>query len=268
MAKSKNFLIFLAAALPMLFGCCCDCPVQPKPEHALLVFIDKSESVHLDSLVNKEKIKSLITMAIDTMLRFPGDKIEVRFVHGQTAGATIVLNEFVQDTVPCECDKTPQEIQDEHDAYESNIEDFKTDLVKDIVSSLEQSTANSNISGNTDLLGTLQVASEFLSKAPDFKSKVVIYLSDMVHSVQSDGAQQRDYHANPLKDKVMAENAAKTDLAWAKSQYTLQPGAWDNTKVLLWFPSTSMDQTHNEQMKNYWKTLFAELNGSVKVLTN
>lgn len=268
MAKSKNFLIFLAAALPMLFGCCCDCPVQPKPEHALLIFIDKSESVNLDNPVNMGKIRSLLAITIDSMIQLPGDQIEVRYIHGQTAGATIVLNEAIKDTIPCACNKAPDDVENDNKKYNKNIERIKGNLVDDIVASLEKSERSSAVSGNTDLLGTLQVASEFLSKAPDFKSKVVIYLSDMVHSVQSDGAQQRDYHANPLKDKVMAENAAKTDLAWAKSQYTLQPGAWDNTKVLLWFPSTSMDQTHNEQMKNYWKTLFAELNGSVKVLTN
>lgn len=268
MEKSSASVCLLAVMLPILFGCCCECPRQPGPEHALLIFVDKSKSVDLANPVNEQKIISLLSNTLDTMLRYQGDKIEVRFVHGQTAGATVVLNESVEEPIPCECDKSPDEIRDEIKQYQDKMESLRDEMVEDIVLHLKEQDNQSPVSLETDLLGTLEVAGTFLDHSAGFKSKTIIYFSDMVHSVTSENGSRRDYHAEPFPDKPTAETAGKSDLDWAKAYYKLQPKTWDNTKVLLWFPNTSMQATQNAEMKYYWKTLFAGLNPTIEFTTN
>lgn len=91
------------------------------------------------------------------------------------------------------------------------------------------------LSMQTDLLGTLEVASDFFGKTPE-----------------------RDYHAKPPGSKAEAESLGVPDLTWAKTQYKLEPDAWNNAKVLLWFPNTSMEASHAAEMKYYWNALFSD----------
>ena len=239
-----------------VFACSTNTDKQAKTDGPTytLIFLDKTRSVNIDNAFVRQKYQQAITTIIEENIRQKGDKVDVYFIHENTAKAralTLTARTEMEDVSAASA--TDREAAETEFSLALNRE--KATIRQRVVQQLvAQNRETSN--QETDIWASLPV----IEKANETGATVkVYYLSDMIESVR--GADRRDFQVRPPKNNAQADEWAKTDAKQLK-RYTL--GSPDIILILPFEPNASVRE-NNPAVTQYWQTLFSELGvGTVK----
>ncbi|WP_031528481.1 hypothetical protein [Dyadobacter crusticola] len=215
-----------------------------------LVFLDKTQSVHVDRNYVNDKYRQALTDIVETNMRNKGDKLEVYFIHENTSKARALSL-----TVRSEKDETEGANATDREgietAFQLALQKEKGIYLRQLLTKLnQQNTGASNL--QTDIWASLPV----IAKAGESGSEVkVYYFSDMVESVK--GADRRDFHIKPPKSDSEAEADAKAD-SKKLDQYAIGS---PQVTIVSPFEPTASTKENNPHVTHYWQTLFQELGG-------
>ncbi|CAG5073792.1 hypothetical protein DYBT9623_04924 [Dyadobacter sp. CECT 9623] len=215
-----------------------------------LVFLDKTQSVHIDKNYVNDKYRQALTDIVETNMRNKGDKLEVYFIHENTSKARALSL-----TVRTEKDNlegvNATDREGIETAFQLSLQKEKGIYLRQLLAKLnQQNTGASNQS--TDIWASLPV----IAKAGESGSEVkVYYFSDMVESVK--GADRRDFHIKPPKNDSEAEADAKADTK-KLDQYAIGS---PQVTIVSPFEPTASTKENNPHVTHYWQTLFQELGG-------
>lgn len=228
----------------------------------LLVFIDKSQSVNDLPPAFSTLFEAQIGPILSKMIRTPGDKMEAYLIHGATVSNQKVLENVFKAMLPNK-EGGPQDQEDAANKYKSDLERFHKRTSQDIINILEDKSIG-DATLETDVLGSLELISNFISSIPKEDTAMVVYMSDMVHSQ----AAPRDYYKKPIKDLQDANACATADYNWLQSQRKINSDAFRNLKIHIIFPSGNYDMSQNDKMMYYWQALLGKINNSVQISRN
>jgi len=248
------FLFLLATA------CGDNCKQENLPCRKLLIFLDKSASVDGQDARVASMVDGDLNLLLDSLISRPGDMVEVHLIHGESIGSPYVLQKTLKEVLPCEDEMGPGAFQEALDGYQQRLKAYRRSI-KTSISDYLREHSKEKVTNETDLLGTLEVISDFFPGQRQGEINTVLYISDMVHSK----ATPRDYYKNPTKGLAETEDCAKRDLVWLKANHKVDPKVFDNLKIKIWFTGADYGRTQNEQMKYYWTALFNELNTSARL---
>ncbi|MCE6988964.1 hypothetical protein [Dyadobacter sp. CY323] len=215
-----------------------------------LVFLDKTQSVHVDKNYVNEKYRQALTDIIDNNMKNKGDKLEVYFIHENTSKAR-ALSLTVRSEKDDMSAANATDREGIETAFQLSLQKEKGIYLRQLLTKLnQQNTGASNLS--TDIWASLPV----IAKAGESGSEVkVYYFSDMIESVK--GADRRDFHINPPKSDSEAEADAKADTK-KLDQYAIGS---PQVTIVSPFEPTASTKENNPHVTHYWQTLFQELGG-------
>ncbi|WP_084439761.1 hypothetical protein [Dyadobacter alkalitolerans] len=225
-------------------------PAAPDAPMYTLVFLDKTQSVHVDKAYVNDKYRQALTDIIENNMKNKGDKLEVYFIHENTSKARALSL-----TVRSEKDNVEGVNATDREgietAFQLSLQKEKGIYLRQLLAKLnQQNTGASNQS--TDIWASLPV----IAKAGESGSEVkVYYFSDMVESVK--GADRRDFHIKPPKSDSEAEQDAKEDVKQLE-KYTIGS---PQVTIVSPFEATASSKENNPHVTHYWQTLFQEMGG-------
>jgi hypothetical protein len=246
-------LLVLSMAFTALVSCGGDKDATravPDPPLHTLVFLDKTQSVHVDKKYVNDKYRQALTDIIENNMKNKGDKLEVYFIHENTSKARALSL-----TVRSEKDELEGANATDREgietAFQLALQKEKSIYLRQLLAKLnQQNTGSSNLS--TDIWASIPV----IAKAGENGSEVkVYYFSDMVESVK--GADRRDFHTNPPRDDAEAEADAKEDIKKLNRYAIGSP----QVTIVSPFEPTASTKENNPHVTRYWQTLFQELGG-------
>lgn len=245
--QSLSFWCVALVALYLL-GCTAQ-PEQtttaPKPLIHSVIFMDKSVSIDANEAYIQEKYSKAIRDIVEQNLRQTGDKLDIYFIHDNTAKAK-ALSVMVRSEKDEVEGASPTDRELIETAFATSLQREKTIFLQQALTKLNQSNPQSS-NQYTDLWASMSVLSKANESGADVR---VYYLSDMIESMQ--GSQRRDFHVRPPQSQSEAETWAKEDLPKLE-QYLI--GSPQITLVLP-FPPTASSRQNNPHVTHYWQTLF------------
>lgn len=258
MEKLTN-LVLLFIFATFIFSCTNCPPPQPLPISRFMIYLDKSVSVNGKDVVLGTMVEQDLKPLLDSLVRSPGDYVEVRPVHGESIGAKLLGQHVWHTNPPIKSELGPSSYKTALEDYELSLKKHRQAILQEVLDYLQDSPSG-DVIYETDLLGTLEITSDFFKQNQPNDLKTVLYISDMVHSTK----EPRDYHVLPIKDLKEAERCAHTDFVWLNTNRKVEAKSFENLNLYIWFTGGDYEHTKNEQMKYYWNTLFKELNPSIK----
>lgn len=217
------------------------------PVHTI-IFMDKTQSVNINKAFVAQKYQQVLSNIIEQNIHQKGDKLEVYFIHENTSKAKALL-------VMCRTEKENTDAMSltDKEGAQTNFDLMLNREKMMILRQVQSKMAMQNIGVSqrfTDIWGSFGI----ISKAAESGEEVKVYfLSDMIESMRGSG--RRDFHTNPPRNNVEAENWAKTDAQNLK-KYSLGNA---DVKLALPFDPTSSTRENNPTITAYWTTLFQEL---------
>ncbi|MFN8353627.1 MAG: hypothetical protein U0Y10_04250 [Spirosomataceae bacterium] len=221
-----------------------------QPNVCTVVFMDKSLSVNVNKTFINEKYRRILSEAIDQDIQHKGDRIEVYFIHENTAKAKAfegVCHSEMEDLTnvngtDAEAIKT---------AYELSLKKERMAFRQRTLAQLAiQNSSASNQA--TDIWASLSVINQLAGDGFIVKA---YYLTDMIESMKGDG--RRDFQVNPPKNDTQAEEWAKADAEKLKESLPNLSGV--EVKLALPFEPTSTVKQNNPTVTKYWEVLLTEL---------
>ena len=227
--------------------------VPDEPNYTVF-FIDKSLSNNSLSEA-RTTYERVIREAIVENVHQKGDKVEVYFVHDNTAKAR-ALSLTARTELPNTEGTSPTDREAAQTDYELQLAREHATMQRQILIKLDQ--PNDNLSNqHTDLWGSLDV----LARADESGKQVrTYYLSDMVESMNGPG--RRDFHKTPPASNQQADDWAKTDAKRLADQYAIGS---PKIRLVLPFAATASARENNPTITRYWHTLF-ETMGATEVV--
>jgi hypothetical protein len=248
----KKSIIIIVAIL--CFGCSDKAKEATKvhlPSFSL-VFIDKTQSIDLSNQYIATKYQNEINGLIAQNISGEGDRLEVYYIHENTAKARC-LSMTCRSALGDIEGKNATDIQAQKLAFELSINREKAIFQKQVISKLMQQNGSAS-NTFTDVLSSLTVIAKAAETSQNLK---VYYFSDMIESMK--GAGKRDFQANPPKDDAEAIAWAKKD---AENYKNLVLGSPEITIISPFDPMAS-SKVNNPHVSTYWKTIFEELGVSM-----
>ena len=247
----KNHLLFFVTA--SVLGCSSSgdkYQEAEQPKTCSMIFIDKSVSVNVSKKFINEKYTKIIDQLINENIKSRGDKIEVYFIHENTAKGKAA-------EVTCRTEKGSVEGASSTDSEAISTEytmslDKERSVFKKIVFAQLAAQNTSTSKNNTDILATLPVIDKAISKGYSVKA---YFLSDMVESMKD--PDRRDFHVNPPVDDAAAVGWAREDVATIKASLPNINQA--QIFIAKPFEPTASRKKNNPAISAYWQRLFLEL---------
>lgn len=258
----KNKLKYCLIILSSTFLYCCSSPAT-KYENATdesktcsMIFIDKSVSVNVNKQFINEKYTKIINQLIDENIKVKGDKIEVYFIHENTAKAK--ATELIARS-EMEATEGASATDSEALKTEFNIEINKERSIFKKIVTTQLMTQNPSTSKNsTDIQAALPLIDHEIAKGYQVK---VYFLSDMVESMK--GNNRRDFHKTPPVDDAAAVGWAREDAA--RLHAVLPNIGMAKIYIAKPFEPTASRRVNNPAISTYWQRLFSELGISGEV---
>ncbi|MES2520449.1 MAG: hypothetical protein V4585_20185 [Bacteroidota bacterium] len=255
----KYYLLFIPTSA-ILLGCSDAGKKYEEVEEAKtcsMIFIDKSVSVNVNKKFVNEKYTQVINQLIDENVKGKGDKIEVYFVHENTAKGKAV--EVVSRTEKGESAGASSTDSEAISTEYAMSMDKERSIFKKIVFAQLASQNTSSSKNNTDILAALPLIDKAVSKGYNVK---VYFLSDMVESMKGDN--RRDFHTNPPVDDAAAVGWAREDADDLKVKLPNIGAA--QIFIAKPFEPTASRKKNNPAISAYWQRLFMELGVSSEVV--
>jgi hypothetical protein len=222
--------------------------------------LDKSVSVNGQDARLEARVEYALTPILYSKISNTNDYVEVHLIHGESIGAKALLQKTWEETPPCEATMGPDTYRQEEQDYNNRLKKFRNEIKSELLGQLNQQVIGAVVN-ETDMLGTLEVISDFINNSKPGEKNTVVFFSDMVHSKD----EPRDYHEKPIIDLTEAEMCAKKDFEWLKTNHKVDPKAFDNLDLKIRFTAGEYDKTQNESMRYYWNALFREVNPLTRV---
>lgn len=246
-------LVFAFSALVACSGSSDKTKTAPDTPTHTLIFMDKSVSVNVNREFISQKYQQAINEIVEQNTHQKGDKLEVYFVHENTAKAralTLTVRSAMEDVSQA----SPTDREAAQTSFELALQREKNTFRRKILTKLsEQNTSRSN--QETDLLASIPVIARIAETGVNVR---VYYLSDMVESVKApsgDVPVARDFGKNPPSGRAQADEWAKID-AERLQQYSLSNVT---VTMILPFEPTSSVKENNPAVTQYWQKLFEVL---------
>jgi hypothetical protein len=211
-----------------------------------LIFIDKTASVDVSKPFVAQKYQQTLNSIIEENLRKSGDKLEIYYIHENTAKGRCL-------SLTCRTEMENAEGMNATDlealqtSYDLSIRKERNFVTMQALTRLKAQNDNAS-NRETNILASLPV----IAKASELGAIVkVFYLSDMVESVKSG----RDFQQKPPKDDSEAENWAKVDAEKYKYLALNSP----DISMILPFEPTSSIKENNPTITFYWSKVFENL---------
>jgi hypothetical protein len=215
-----------------------------------LVFLDKTQSVHVNKAYVNEKYRQVLTDIVENNMKNKGDKLEVYFIHENTSKARALSL-----TVRSEKDNLEGANATDREgietAFQLSLQREKSIYLRQLLTKMnQQNTGSSN--QFTDIWASLPVIAKAGEDGSDVK---VFYFSDMIESVK--GGDRRDFHIKPPQTDAQAEELAKADTKKLEKYVIGTP----QVTIVSPFEPTASTKENNPYVTHYWQTLFQELGG-------
>jgi hypothetical protein len=254
----KNYLFLIPSAFILSCSSSGDKYQEvDEPKNCSMIFIDKSVSVNVSKKFINEKYTKIINQLIDENVKAKGDKIEVYFIHENTAKGKAT-------DLTCRTEKGEMQGASSTDSeaisteYNMSLEKERSVFKKIVFSQLAaQNTSSSK--NNTDILASLPLIDKVAAKGFNVK---VYFLSDMVESMRADN--RRDFHVNPPVDDAAAVGWAREDAVGMKGQ--LPNLSMAQIFIAKPFEPTASRKKNNPAISAYWQRLFMELGVNTEVV--
>jgi hypothetical protein len=222
-----------------------------------MIFIDKSVSVNVNKKFINEKYTKVLNQLIDENIKVKGDKLEVYFIHENTAKGKAA-------EIVCKTERENLEGASSTDSEAINNEytmslDKERSIFKKIVFAQLASQNTSSSKNNTDIWAALPLIDKAVAKGYRVKA---YFLSDMVESMRADN--RRDFHTNPPVDDAAAVGWAREDADGMKASMTNIGLA--EIFIAKPFEPTASRKKNNPAISTYWQRLFMELGVSAEVV--
>jgi len=249
----KKVLLFLPLAL--LIACSSDSGKETPatvqaPNTCALVFFDKSLSVRPNDPYVKQKYQQALTNLITENIKGKGDRLEVYFIHDNTAKAR-ALERVSQAEKEDVSSANQTDAEAAETSFEVSLQKERQKFLREAYTEMvSPNTSSSN--RYTDILASLPVADRLAERGYQVK---VYYFSDMIESLT--GANRRDFHTTPPASASQAESWAKQDAERLKP--SLAHLSDTEFHFVLPFPPTASAKVNNPNVTRYWEMLFQEL---------
>ena len=244
----------MIALLSAVFAACTDTEASTgmckRPPQATLVFLDQSASAHLDAHTKSLFSDSLLSIA-NHALECPGDGLHAFVAHQQTTSKAYRQDVVHQLPLPDSKGKPKGKAAAERMQYQAKLKKLRADAASKLTG-LFGSKVQPAFAHRTDLIGTLQVASDELAKVPAGTTSRLYYFSDMNESMVGSG--RRDFDKRPPTSKAEAQAWADADRATLK-QLSLDPSRLNNAEVRV-LMGTLATKPHASDVRFYWERLF------------
>jgi hypothetical protein len=213
-----------------------------------LIFIDKTKSVNVNKPFVAQKYEQAINALVEQNVRRAGDKLEVYFIHENTAKSRCLsLTSRTEKDNTQGMNATDQEAAQTN--YDLSIRKERNFFLQQTIAKLKTENTDAS-SKETDVWASLPV----IAKAAENQGTVkVYYFSDMVESMND--ANRRDFQVKPPKNDVEAESWAKIDAERLKKNVLGSP----EITMILPFEPTSSTKENNPTITHYWQKLFENL---------
>lgn len=247
-------------AAPLLVLGAATCGRDPTPEVTLcnepryvVLFVDRSASTQGREL--PPEVRDSLSRLPERYLGCPGDNLHAFVVHKRTRGRALRLdlaNDLPPAPSPLNVSRSDYVADSiEHDKKRAEFSKWASDQISTFIAGGSGPPAADD---STDLLGTLEVASDEMTEAPQGASKWIVYLSDMFESMSGPG--RRDFDANPPDSIQKAERWAIEDSA--RVLPTLRVAAQNFSGVRVRVLSRPWgDRTGTEFVREYWYKMFS-----------
>jgi hypothetical protein len=212
-----------------------------------LVFMDKTQSVHVDKAFVTQKYEQLLVDLVTGNIHQKNDKLEVYFIHENTQKAKALSLTSRTEKVNTEA-LSPTDREAAQTNYDLMLERERMVFVRQLKAKLSLQNIGTSRQ-HTDIWASLPVIAQAAETGADVR---VYYLSDMIESMTGTG--RRDFHQKPPKDNTEAQDWAKADAA--KLKYSL---SGSTIKMALPFEPTSSTRENNPNITTYWSVLLEEL---------
>ncbi len=222
---------------------------ETKPSHTF-IFIDKTASVDVTDDFVYQKYSGIIKEAIESHVRKAGDKLDIYFIHENTAkgrSLSLVSRTEMEDTNGMNA----TDLEAATTNYEFSLKKEHAVFIRQALARLKQKNGGSS-NEETNISASLPIVS---TAAAEDASVYVYYLSDMVESVKAG----RDFHKSPPSGNSQATEWAEQDLS-AHSDLNLS-GA--EVTFVLPFEATSSSRENNPNVTVYWQQIFEGLGATV-----
>ncbi len=251
-----RFSVALLGFVCLLVWSCSDSSQQQSTEQppatntCTMIFMDKSVSVHLDQGFARKKYTQLINEIIDKNINWKGDRLEVYFIHENTAKGK-VLALVARSEMETSDGANANDLEALKNAFSMDLQKeravFKQYVLKQLVAQNAASSKNS-----TDIQAALPLIDNAAAKGLEVKA---YFLSDMVESMK--GEHRRDFHNNPPADDAAAMGWAREDASILKTQLTHLGNV--QISIAKPFEPTASTKVNNPAVSTYWQTLLSEL---------
>jgi hypothetical protein len=202
---------------------------------ATLFLIDKTKSATGDSL-SLENYQSLTKACLNDRFKDTGERILGALVHARTLGVDFVFNETIEARPESTEGKGGVTIKQEEKRFLDQRNQEMRDGYKRIVQQLKAENPYAS-SKQTDLWATFELISRALQQHPECEDFQVVFLSDMVESMEGEG--RRDFHKELPQSRAEAETFAKEDAQWIRNQFKVDDSSFDRVSVKIWTPYDS-----------------------------
>jgi hypothetical protein len=215
--------------------------------HHTIIFIDKTASVDVSNDFVYQKYSSVIQEAVSNHIRKAGDKLEVYFIHENTAkgkSLSLVSRTEAEDTAGMNA----TDLEANKTNFEFSLKKEQAVFLKQALARLKQEN-NSRSNEETNISASIAVLNQ-AAAAPD-TDVFVYYLSDMVESTK----RGRDFHTKAPSTQEEAANWAEEDSR--KVGDVNLTGTEIN--FVLPFQPTSSSKENNPNVTYYWEQIFEDL---------
>lgn len=246
-------MIRLIACAPLVLLAAC--PPHPpeacaRPAHQTLVFYDQSASSVADPQT-KQLFETVLREALRDDLQCPGDAVRGFQVHANTrgkAGRVDVERTFAPlDTSAMSLMQKAQAKMKYGQEMQKLQADGEARLAKLMTEPVE-----GRLRARTDLVGTLEVISDALSRGESGATARVLYLSDMHESMPQEG---RDFDQHPPSSAAEAEAWADADAARLEAMH-VDRARMAGVHVRVLMGNLANKDLRGPEIRRYWERLF------------
>jgi hypothetical protein len=220
------------------------------PNTAAVVFFDKSLSVNPNDAFVRQKYQQALTKLISENIRGKGDRLDVYFIHDNTAKAK-ALERVSQSEKEDVSSANQTDAEAAQTSFEVSLQKEQQKFLREAYTQMVAPNA-SRSNRYTDIQASLPILDRLAEQGLQVRA---YYFSDMVESMP--GAGRRDFHTTPPTSTDQAQTWAKQDAERLKNTLTHLSDV--EAFLVLPFAPTASSKVNNPRITEYWETLFREL---------
>jgi hypothetical protein len=216
----------------------------------VVVFFDRSASVKVGE--RQRPAVDDLERLVESTLVCPGDRLRVFLVHARTRGKAYHAAASNDLALPA-ADGTRLRLAQEELRYEEERRLLHEEVVGQVTALVGSATLERGLTAWTDLLGTIEVASEAFADDENRGPRQIVYYSDMYESTT--GPDRRDFDRRPPRTRQEAEEWAREDAELVLSEMNVVRERFHDVQVRVMLGDHG-NRPAADVVKFYWLELF------------